>query len=77
VMVGDYMSTSFAGGNYAFPVFAVAKFKTGSVFDERMYSARFDVTLPSSKPLIRARKDPIRYSKHNYVPDLELPPIAK
>jgi len=77
VMVGDYMSTSFAGGNYAFPVFAVAKFKTGAVFDERMYSARFDVTLPLSKPLIRARKDPIRYSKHNFVPDLELPPIAK
>jgi len=77
VMVGDYMSTSFAGGNFAFPVFAVAKFKTGAVFDERMYSARFDVTLPSSAPLIRARKDPIRFSKHNVVPDLELPPIAK
>ena len=51
-MVGDYMSTSFAGGNFAFPVFAVAKAKTGAVFDERMYSARFDVTLPSSKPLV-------------------------
>ena len=24
-MVGDYMSTSFAGANYAFPIFAVAK----------------------------------------------------
>src|SRR4029077_4259909 len=45
VMVGDYMSTSFAGGNFAFPVFAVAKAKTGSTFDERMYSARFDVTV--------------------------------
>ena len=31
VMVGDYMSTSFAGGNYAFPIFAVAKAKTGAV----------------------------------------------
>ena len=30
VMVGDYMSTSFAGGNYAFPIFAVAKAKTGA-----------------------------------------------
>ena len=77
VMVGDYMSTSFAGGNYAFPIFAVAKAKTGTVFDERAYSARFDVTIPSTAPLIRARKDPIRYSKHNFVPDLELPPIAK
>jgi hypothetical protein len=75
VMVGDYMSTSFAGGNYAFPIFAVAKFKTGASFDERMYSARFDVTIPSSAPLIRARKDPIRFSKHNVVPDFELPPV--
>ena len=44
-------------------------------FDERMYSARFDVTIPSSAPLLRVRKDPIRYAKHNFVPDLELPPV--
>jgi hypothetical protein len=75
VMVGDYMSTSFAGGNLAFPIFAVAKAKTGSTFDERAYSARFDVTAPSLGPLIKARRDPIRYSKHNFVPDLELPPV--
>jgi hypothetical protein len=77
VMVGDYMSTSFAGSNFAFPIFAVAKAKTGAVFDERMYSARFDVTIPQTAPLVRVRKDPIRYSKHNFVPDLELPPVAK
>ena len=71
------MSTSFAGGNYAFPIFAVAKAKTGATFDERAYSARFDVTIPSTAPRIRTRKDPIRYSKHNFVPDFELPPIAK
>ena len=47
VMVGDYMSTSFAGGPLAFPIFAVAKAKTGTTFDERAYSARFDVTAPS------------------------------
>ena len=64
VMVGDYMSTSFAGGNFAFPIFAVAKAKTGAVFDERMYSARFDVTLPSSGPLVpRAQgSDPLSRS---------------
>ena len=73
VMVGDYMSTSFAGGNYAFPVFAVAKAKTGAAFDERMYSARFDVTMPG--PRVRLRHDRIRFSKHNLVPDLELPPV--
>jgi hypothetical protein len=61
VMVGDYMSTSFAGGNFAFPIFAVAKAKTGAVFDERAYSARFDVTIPSDTKLVRVRHDPVRY----------------
>ncbi len=73
VMVGDYMSTSFAGGNFAFPIFAVAKAKTGTTFDERMYSARFDVTQPG--PRVPVRKDRIRFTKHNFVPDLELPPV--
>jgi hypothetical protein len=36
-MVGDYISTSIAGGT-AHPVFAVAKPNNGSVFDEAMYS---------------------------------------
>ena len=63
VMVGDYMSTSFAGG----------KAKTGGTFDERMYSARFDVTQPG--PRVPVRKDRIRFTKHNFVPDLELPPV--
>jgi catalase-peroxidase len=40
-------------------------------------NAGFDVTVPSVGSLIRARKDPIRYSKHNFVPDLELPPVSK
>jgi hypothetical protein len=75
VMVGDYMSTSFAGGNYAFPIFAVAKAKTGTVFDERAYSARFDVTLPPPGPLSRTRHDKIRFKQHNLRADLELPPI--
>jgi hypothetical protein len=48
-MVGDYISTSFAGGPLAFPVFMVAKPPTGSTFDERAASARFDVTVPSSR----------------------------
>jgi hypothetical protein len=58
-MVGDYISTSFAGGPLAFPVFAIAKPPTGSVFAERAAAARFDVTLPSAA-LVRARRDPIR-----------------
>jgi hypothetical protein len=48
-MVGDYISTSFAGGPLAFPIFVIAKPPTGSVFDERAASARFDVTVPSSR----------------------------
>ena len=76
VMVGDYMSTSFAGGNFAFPIFAVAKAKTGSTFDERAYSARFDVTQQPGPP-VPLRRDRIRFKQHNLPPDLgdELPPI--
>jgi hypothetical protein len=36
-MVGDYISTSFAGGS-AHPVFAVANAPSGSTFDEAIYS---------------------------------------
>jgi hypothetical protein len=76
-MVGDYMSTSFAGGLYAFPVFAVAKAKTGTEFDERAYSARFDVTIPQDAKPVRVTRDPVRYRKHGRPPDEfeELPPI--
>jgi hypothetical protein len=48
-MVGDYISTSFAGGPLAFPVFMIAKPSAGSVFDERAASARFDVTIPAGR----------------------------
>jgi hypothetical protein len=73
VMVGDYMSTSFAGGPFAFPIFAVAKAKTGTTFDERAYSARFDVTAPSLQQKVRARRDPVLYRKHNRPIEVEPP----
>ena len=60
-MVGDYISTSFAGGPLAFPVFAIAKPPTSGVFDERAAAARFDVTIPQAGKLVRTRRDPIRY----------------
>ena len=41
-----------------------------------MYSARFDVTVQPGR-LVRARHDRIRFTKHNLVPDLELPPVTK
>jgi hypothetical protein len=45
-MVGDYIATSFSGGK-AYGVFAVAKAKSGSMFDEAIYTtqAGFDVAL--------------------------------
>jgi hypothetical protein len=43
-MVGDYIATSFAGGN-AYGFFAVAKANSGTTFDEAIYTtqAGFDV----------------------------------
>ena len=57
VMVGDYISTSFSGAK-AVPVFAVAKPKSGSVFDEAMYSSRPAVTAQQLYPL-RVMNDPV------------------
>ena len=50
VMVGDYISTSFAGAK-AVPIFAVAKPKSGSVFDEGMYASKLLVTAQQLYPL--------------------------
>jgi BNR/Asp-box repeat len=63
-MVGDYISTSFAGG-YAFPVFVIAKPPTGSVFSERAAAARFDVTAPPPVARIRTRRERVVYPAHN------------
>jgi hypothetical protein len=37
LMVGDYMATAFSGGK-AYPIFAVAHAKTGSTFDEAIFT---------------------------------------
>jgi hypothetical protein len=60
-MVGDYISTSFAGGPLAFPVFAIAKPPASGVFDERAASARFDVTIPQAAKPIPVSRDAIRF----------------
>ncbi|HEV8603352.1 MAG TPA: sialidase family protein [Gaiellaceae bacterium] len=58
-MVGDYMSTSFAGGR-AHPVFAIAKALDGGVFQERAASATLDVTAPGlSRPAPATREKPV------------------
>ena len=60
-MVGDYISTSFAGGPLAFPVFAIAKPPDGRRVHERAATASFDVTIPQAGTPIRVRRDPIRF----------------
>ena len=60
-MVGDYISTSFAGGPLAFPVFAIAKLPVNGVFNERAASARFDVTIPSAGVPSPVRRDRTRF----------------
>jgi hypothetical protein len=62
-MVGDYISTSFAGG-HAVPVFVIAKPPTGSVFSERAAAARLAVTVPppGTTP---TRRDRVRYRARN------------
>ena len=60
-MVGDYISTSFAGGPLAFPVFAIAKPPLNGMFNERAAAARFDVTIPQASKPIPLRHDPSRY----------------
>ncbi len=60
-MVGDYISTSFAGGPLAFPVFAIAKPPVSGLFNERAASARFDVTIPQTGKPIPVRRDRIRF----------------
>jgi hypothetical protein len=62
-MVGDYISTSFAGGSLAFPVFAIAKPPVSGVFDERAAAARFDVMIPQAGATIPVRRDPIRFRR--------------
>ena len=70
-MVGDYISTSFAGGPLAFGVFAIAKPPVNGVFNERAASARFDVTIPQAGAPIPVRREPIRFRGRTSVKALE------
>jgi hypothetical protein len=59
-MVGDYISTSFAGGPLAFPVFAIAKPPTDGVFDECAAAARFESRSPGRNAAADTAR-PVRY----------------
>jgi hypothetical protein len=47
LMVGDYMSTVFAGGK-AFPIFVVARANSGSIFDEAIFTTAAGISTASS-----------------------------
>lgn len=56
-MVGDYISTSFAGG-VAHPVFAVANAPSGSVFDEAIYTTGAAPPPPPGAPTVTLTSTP-------------------
>ncbi len=66
VMVGDYISTSFANGT-AHPVFAVARPPSGSVLDEAIFTASLDV-VPGAA-VVATAADPV-LSGTNVAPEI-------
>lgn len=69
VMVGDYISTSFAGAK-AVPVFSVANAKSGNVFDQAAYAAKLRVTAQQLYPL-RVANEPVLSPKGDRVERLQ------
>ena len=47
-MVGDYIATSFSGGN-AYGFFAVAKAKSGSTFNEAIYTTQMGFNVAAAE----------------------------
>lgn len=48
VMVGDYVSTSFAEDSPAFPFFALASAPSGGIFDEALFTVTGGIELPGN-----------------------------
>ena len=57
-MVGDYISTSFSGGQ-AFGAFAVANPPSGGVFDEAMYTVAGGLTAPAGRVVRSQPEQPL------------------
>ncbi len=74
-MVADYVSVGFAGGN-AFPVFAAAQAKTGSLFHEAIYTTTSGQAAPTpEQELMSAAGDrpvPNAHSDHGPMEYLDL-----
>ncbi len=65
-MVGDYISTSFVNGK-AFGVFAVARAKTGSTFNEAMFTTASGLTLDETGPRFSsAGEEPVPNAKSDH-----------
>ena len=69
LMVGDYMSTVFSGGK-AFPIFAVARANSGTVFDEAIFTtaAGFSASARSQAVLRSANETAIPGAKPDHPP---------
>ncbi len=66
-MVGDYISTSFSGGK-AFPVFAVAKASSGTVFDQGIYTTTTGQTaLRTNQASVATAQEPVLSNASDYV----------
>jgi hypothetical protein len=85
LMVGDYISTSFVNG-VAFGVFAVAKAKGGTTFNEAMYTTATGLSAAELGPTFSSANDkPVPSAKSDHGPRHEQeergpkppPPIAK
>ncbi|MFN8496637.1 MAG: sialidase family protein [Anaerolineae bacterium] len=58
-MVGDYISTSFAGDGKGHPVFAVANAPSGATFDEAIYSPSSGLTSKATQQATPTADEPI------------------
>jgi BNR repeat-like domain len=68
LMVGDYISTSFVNGA-AFGVFALAKTKSGSTFNEAMYTTATGLSAVETGPTFSSANDkPVPNAKSDHGP---------
>lgn len=63
-MVGDYMSTVFAGGK-AFPIFSVARANSGTMLDEAIFTTATGFAVSSStRAMLRSRSETVVPGAH-------------
>jgi hypothetical protein len=70
LMVGDYFSVSYVNGK-AFGVFAVAKAKVGSTFNQAMYTTATGLGTPEGPTFSSAEDKPVPGAKSDHGPRVE------